>query len=79
MRATRRLPPFACDEDGGFTGPRFAAADRLDPPCEAASRRAQEEFDAPAVTKQRDGQISKNLSSPRLKNILLSPSGKSVV
>jgi len=31
------------------------------------------------AAKQPDGQISKNLSSPRLKNIPLSPSGKSLV
>jgi hypothetical protein len=31
----------------------------------------------PPATKQPDGQISKNLSIPRAKNIPLSPSGKS--
>jgi hypothetical protein len=32
-----------------------------------------------AATKQRDGQITQNLSSPSDKNILLGSSGKSVV
>jgi hypothetical protein len=31
------------------------------------------------ATKQPDGQISKNLSSPRAKNIPLNPSGKSAL
>src|SRR6476660_1208812 len=34
---------------------------------------------AAAATKQPDGQISKNLSSPRAKNIPLNPSGKSAL
>jgi hypothetical protein len=34
---------------------------------------------APPATKQPDGQITKSLSSPSMKNIPLSPSGKSLI
>jgi hypothetical protein len=53
--------------------PRFAAADCLNPPCEAVSRRPHAILDAAAATKRPDGQISKKLSSPWLKNIPLNP------
>jgi hypothetical protein len=44
-----------------------------------ASFHAQAQSCTRAATKQPDGQISKNLSSPRAKNIPLNPSGKSVI
>src|SRR5882757_6925853 len=52
--------------------------------CHRAARRADpvarnDEVALSRATKQPDGQISKNLSSPLTKNIPLSPSGKSVV
>jgi hypothetical protein len=39
----------------------------------------QAETSCPAATKQPDGQITQNLSSPRVKNIPFAPSGKSEV
>src|SRR5882757_3613764 len=52
--------------------------------CHPAARRADpvarnDEVALSRATKQPDGQISKNLSSPPTKNIPLSPSGKSMV
>jgi hypothetical protein len=38
-----------------------------------------DEVGSAGATKQPDGQISKNLSSPAAKNIPLSPSGKSLI
>jgi hypothetical protein len=38
-----------------------------------------DDVDALGATQQPDGQISKSLSSRRVKNIPLSPSGKSVI
>jgi hypothetical protein len=49
------------------------------PALQAASRRAQGQLDAAAATKQPDGQIAKNLSTPRAKNIPLNSWGKSVI
>jgi hypothetical protein len=54
------------------------------PPSLAELRRTSrfagnDDVEALGATKQPDGQISKNLSSPQLKNIPLSPSGKSLV
>jgi hypothetical protein len=39
----------------------------------------KDEVKQTGATKQPDGQITKNLSSPPAKNIPLSPSGKSVI
>ncbi|HZC97287.1 MAG TPA: hypothetical protein VE267_14380 [Bradyrhizobium sp.] len=44
----------------------------------AASLSAQAKYQSVTATKQHDGQISKNLSSPLAKNIPLCVSGKSV-
>jgi len=38
-----------------------------------------DDVEAVDATKQPDGQINKSLSSPSLKNIPLTPSGKSVI
>jgi hypothetical protein len=43
-----------------------------------ASLSAQAQYRSVTATKQHDGQISKNLSSPLAKNISLNLSGKSV-
>jgi hypothetical protein len=48
-------------------------------PYKAASLHAQGRNEAAAATKQPDGQITQNLSSPSNKNIPLNLSGKSVL
>jgi hypothetical protein len=81
MRGARRNPPFACDEDGGLRPPDRASRQSIGSTRPAKLLRGARKRNSmlAAATKQRDGQISKNLSSPQLKNIPLSSSGKSVV
>src|SRR6266568_7678356 len=65
---------FEFTEMMGFAKGSTHPTSRAIAPCGSASSRAQAKSRDPAATKQPDGQITQNLSSPPRKNISLSPS-----
>jgi hypothetical protein len=67
--------PINCDH----ASVGFAKSSTHATPCELRRLARKQNLETRAATKQPDGQITRNLSSPLSKNIPLNPSGKSVI